>query len=147
MISLALALMLQVPFLTPVCVTPDGTRLQLEVPATDQQKRTGLMNREKLAPDAGMVFVFDRDAILPFWMKSTRMALDVIWLSATGEVVEIRSDLQPCKADPCPKFAPQKPARAALLVNAGFSAAHGVKPGAVLRFEGVQGLTTPPPTK
>ena len=144
MLSLALALLLQGLTPTPACVMPDGTRLQLEVAVTDQQKSVGLMNREKLAPDAGMVFVFERDDILPFWMKSTRMPLDIIWLSAAGEVIEVRADLQPCQADPCPKFTPERFARAALLVNAGFNAAHGVKPGVVLRFEGVPGLGRPP---
>jgi len=144
MLSIALALLLQGLTPTPASITPDGTRVQLEVAVTDQQKSVGLMNREKLAPDAGMVFVFDRDDILPFWMKSTLMPLDIIWLSATGEVVEVRADLQPCRVDPCPKFTPEKFARAALLVNAGFSAAHGVKPGVVLRFVGVPGLGEPP---
>ena len=141
-LSLVLALAPLGPTATPGsgCLTPDGARLRLEVALTEEQKRTGLMNRESLAPDAGMVFVFDRDGILPFWMKSTLMPLDVIWVSATGEVVEVRPDLQPCKVDPCTQYAPQKPARAALLVNAGYSAAHGVKPGSLLGFEGVPGL-------
>lgn len=147
MLSLALALMLQGLTPTPACVTPDGTRLQLEVAVTDQQKSVGLMNREKLAPDAGMVFVFGRDDVLPFWMKSTLMPLDIIWLSATGEVVEVRADLQPYRVDPCPKFTPQNFARAALLVNAGFNAAHGVNPGVVVRFEGVPGLGGLPASK
>jgi uncharacterized membrane protein (UPF0127 family) len=144
---LVLALTPQGPAASPACVTPDGARLQLEVAVTDQQKRAGLMNREKLAPDAGMVFVFDRDGMPRFWMKSTLIPLDVIWVSASGEVVEVRAELQPCTVDPCTQYAPQKPARAALLVNAGFSAAHGVKAGAMLRFEGVPGLGTPPAAK
>lgn len=147
MLTLALALLLQSSTPAPTCVIPDGTRLQLEVALTDQQKRVGLMHRDKLAPDAGMVFVFDRDDILPFWMKDTLIPLDIIWLSASGEVVELRADLQPCRVDPCPKSTPVNQARAALLVNAGFTAAHKLTPGAVLRFESVPGLGRSPAAK
>jgi len=62
-------------------------------------------------------------------------------------VVEVRPDMQPCTVDPCTQYAPQKPARAAILVNAGHSAAHGVKTGVVLRFDGVPGLGKPPASR
>ncbi len=147
MLSLALSLMFQASIPAPLCVVPDGSRVQLELALTDQEKRVGLMFRDALAADRGMLFVFQRDDILPFWMKRTLIPLDVLWLSASGEVVETRSDLQPCRADPCPKYEPQRKARAALLVNAGFVAAHGIKPGSMLRFEGVPGYPAQPPAK
>ncbi len=147
MLSLALSLLLQASVPAPVCILPDGSRFQLELARTDQEKRVGLMFRDSLAADRGMLFVFEREDILPFWMKNTLIPLDVVWLSAGGEVVETRSDLQPCKADPCPKYEPQRLARAALLVNAGVVAAHGIKPGALLRFQGVPGYPPNPPAK
>jgi len=147
MLSVALALLLQTAAPAPACIVPDGARVRLEVALTDQQKRTGLMYRDNLAADAGMIFVFDRDDILPFWMKDTLIPLDIIWLSASGDVVETRADLQPCKADPCPRYVPQRSARAALLLNAGFVQAHGIKPGSVLRFEGVPGYPPAAPAK
>jgi len=121
----------------PSCVVPDGTRLTLELALTDQEKATGLMHRDSLAADRGMLFVFDTDDILAFWMKNTLMPLDVVWFDATGRVADIRPHAQPCHADPCPKFSNALPARAVLLVNAGFAAAHGLKPGAAATFHGV----------
>lgn len=121
----------------PSCVVPDGTRLTLELALTDQEKATGLMHRDSLTADHGMLFVFDTDDILAFWMKNTLMPLDVVWFDATGRVADVHPDAQPCRADPCPRFSNARPARAVLLVNAGFAAAHGLKPGAAATFQGV----------
>ncbi len=122
---------------TPLCVVPDGTRLVLELALTDQEKATGLMFRDKLAADHGMLFVFERDDILTFWMKNTLMPLDIVWFDAGGRIVDISADAQPCRADPCPKYSNRLPARAVLLVNAGYGAAHGLKPGVAATFQGV----------
>jgi uncharacterized membrane protein (UPF0127 family) len=81
--------------------------------------------------------VFDRDDILSFWMKNTLIPLDIIWFDAGGRIVDSRADAQPCRADPCPKYTNRLPARAVLLVNAGYAAAHGLKPGAAAKFQGV----------
>jgi uncharacterized membrane protein (UPF0127 family) len=104
---------------------------------TDQEKATGLMHRDSLAAGHGMLFVFDTDDILAFWMKNTLMPLDIVWFDSTGRVADVRPHAQPCRADPCPKFSNAQPARAVLLVNAGYAAAHGLKPGAAATFQGV----------
>jgi uncharacterized membrane protein (UPF0127 family) len=123
----------------PLCIAPDGARLTLELALTDQEKATGLMYRDSLAADHGMLFVFNEDDILAFWMKNTRMPLDMVWFDATGRVADVHPDAQPCHIDPCPKFRNTRPARAVLLVNAGYAAAHGLKPGATATFRGVPG--------
>lgn len=123
------------PGTEPVCIVPDGSRLQLELALTEKEKRTGLIFRDSLPADRGMLFPFDTDGIFRFWMKDTLMPLDIVWLDAGGKVVEVRADAPPCRTDPCPKYANAQQARAVLLVNAGYSRAHGVAPGAVLRFE------------
>jgi uncharacterized protein len=138
-LTLALLLAAAVAPAPPVCTVPGGTKIRLELALTDQEKALGLMYRDSLAADAGMLFVFDADSPLAFWMKNTFIPLDLVWLDKDGRVVDVRADVQPCRADPCPSYDPARPARAVLEVNAGFAAAHGVKPGAVLRFEGVAG--------
>jgi hypothetical protein len=137
MLALLLVLAAAPVTTAPLCVVPDGAHLVLELALTDQEKATGLMYREKLAADHGMLFVFDRDNILAFWMKNTLIPLDIIWFDATGRIVDVNADAQPCRADPCPKFLNRLPARAVLLVNAGYAAAHGLKPGAAATFQGV----------
>ncbi len=127
----------------PLCVAPDGTQVRLELALTDDERATGLMFRDNLPPDRGMLFIFDDDGLVPFWMKNTFIPLDLIWISAAGEVVDVRADAEPCRADPCPNYEPSKPGRAVLEVNAGFAAAHGVRPGVVLRFRDVPGFPLP----
>jgi len=138
MLALLLALAAAAPAESvPSCVVPDGTRLVLELALTDQEKATGLMHRDTLAADHGMLFVFDTDDTFAFWMRNTLMPLDIVWFDATGRIADVRADAQPCRADPCPKFSNSRPARAVLLVNAGYAAAHGLKPGAAATFHGV----------
>jgi uncharacterized membrane protein (UPF0127 family) len=139
-LTLALALMVAVPPGAPECVTPDGTHVHLELALTDEEKQLGLMFRDTLPSDHGMLFIFDADGPLEFWMKNTFVPLDFVWVSAAGEVVEVRACVPPCRSDPCPGYASNKPARAVLEVNAGFAAAHGVRPGEQLKFHNVSGF-------
>ncbi|MGD1147088.1 MAG: DUF192 domain-containing protein [Thermoanaerobaculaceae bacterium] len=127
----------------PLCVMPDGTQVRLELALTDEERADGLMFRDTLPPDQGMLFIFDADGFVPFWMKNTFIPLDLIWISAAGEVVDVRADVQPCRADSCPNYEPSKPGRAVLEVNAGFAAAHGLRRGVVLRFRDVPGFPLP----
>ena len=123
----------------PVCVVPDGTRIHLELALSDNEKALGLMFRDSLPPDRGMLFPFTTDSNLPFWMKNTYIPLDLIWLDASGTVVDVRPDVLPCQSDPCPSYPSRAPARAVLEVNAGFAAAHGIHAGVKLAFDNVPG--------
>jgi hypothetical protein len=141
--TLALVLAVAAAPSQPLCVVPDGAQVLLELARTDEERADGLMFRDTLPPDRGMLFIFETDGLVPFWMKNTFIPLDLIWLSAAGEVVDVRADAQPCRADPCPNYDPSKPGRAVLEVNAGFAAAHGVRPGVFLRFRDVPGFPLP----
>jgi uncharacterized protein len=125
------------PAARPSCTVPDGTRVRLELALTEEEQQLGLMFRDTLAPDAGMLFVFKTDGTYPFWMKNTFIPLDMIWMDSSGRVVDVHDHVLPCHSDPCPSAIPRAPGRAVLEVNAGFAAAHGVRPGALLRFAGV----------
>ncbi len=139
-VLLTLATVNAAPAPQPVCVAPDGTRTRLELAVSDQERFLGLMFRDQLAADGGMLFIFDQDDRYPFWMKNTFIPLDLVWIDRAGQVVDVRAGVQPCRSDPCPSYAPTKVGRAVLEVNAGFAKAHGLVPGAQLRFEGVSGF-------
>jgi uncharacterized membrane protein (UPF0127 family) len=139
-LTLVLAIAAVVPSGAPVCVVPDGTRVRLELALTDEEKQLGLMFRDSLPADRGMLFIFEADGPLQFWMKNTFIPLDFVWVSASGQVVDVRANVPPCRADPCPGYDSSKPARAVLEVNSAFAAAHGVRPGVQLRFENVPGF-------
>lgn len=127
----------------PVCTLPDGTVVRLELAISDRERELGLMFRDSLAEDAGMLFIFDSDAGWPFWMKNTFIPLDVLWLDRAGVIVDLRTDVQPCRRDPCPSYAPRAPARAALELKAGVATAHSLAIGQALRFDNVEGYPLP----
>ena len=140
MLTVALILAMQAAAPPPppaFAFPPDGAKLVLEIALTDAQKAKGLMGRKELPPDHGMLFLFPTDQLLTFWMKSTLIPLDIVWLTEKGRVADLKAGLAPCTKDPCTKYEPRTKARAALLVNAGYTAAHGIAPGSQLRFEGV----------
>lgn len=136
---IASALAATPPPTPPLAIMPDRARVMLELAITDRERALGLMFRENLPEDRGMLFLFDEPRVHPFWMKYTFIPLDMIWLDAEGRVVDLRANVPPCRSDPCPSYSPRAPDSAVLEVNAGFAAAHGVAIGSVLRFENVPG--------
>ena len=134
---LATTLLAAVPAGAPTCIAPDGAQFTLELATDDRSRALGLMFRDKLQYDRGMLFIFPADDIYPFWMRHTYFPLDLIWLDATGKVVEVRQGAQPCLRGDCPQFTPSAKARAVLEINGGLAESHGIKPGATLKFEHV----------
>jgi uncharacterized membrane protein (UPF0127 family) len=68
---------------------------RIEVADTPGQIRRGLMYRSRLAPAAGMLFVFDRDGDRRFWMRNTLIPLDMIYISSDGRIVGVRENAVP----------------------------------------------------
>ncbi len=118
-------------------IFPDGTRVSVEIAATDAERQRGLMFRTHLAPNEGMIFIFDEVGFYPFWMKNTLIPLDMIWLDPDGRVVSIAASVPPCKADPCPTYPPSADALYVVEVVSGFTKKHGVKIGDRLILKGL----------
>ena len=77
-----------------VTLKTGSVTLIVEVARTPEQREHGLMGRKDLGPRSGMIFVFDRDDHLTFWMKNTPTPLSIAFLSSDGKVLEIK-DMQP----------------------------------------------------
>ncbi|HVG24656.1 MAG TPA: DUF192 domain-containing protein [Thermoanaerobaculia bacterium] len=120
----------------PRIVFPDGSTLRLEIANDDELRAQGLMFRDHLAPDAGMLFFFPREGEYGFWMKNTRIPLDMIWIDSNHRVAHVKFNVPPCHADPCPSYPPNAQARYVLEVAGGVAQKHGIKAGDMLRFEG-----------
>lgn len=116
-------------------VFPDGYAVRVEVVADEDTRRQGLMYRDRLPADAGMLFFFPQNGDYPFWMKNTLIPLDMIWIDDQRRIAAIAHDVPPCKADPCPSYPPNAEARYVLEVAAGVAARHGLAKGQALRFE------------
>jgi uncharacterized protein len=104
----------------------DGSpRLVLEVARTDQERATGLMNRQSLAPDSGMVFVFPQATSAHFWMKDTLIPLSIAFVAEDGTIL----DVQEMQAESLDQHASPAPYRYAIEAAQGWFTQHGVRPG------------------
>jgi uncharacterized membrane protein (UPF0127 family) len=113
-----------------VAVFPSGAEFKLEIASDPAARRLGYMFRERVAPDEGMLFLFDGPGRHSIWMKNCEVDLDVIWLDATWHVVEIAHRLTPCPENgDCPGFAPMRTASYVLEVAGGAASEHGLKIG------------------
>lgn len=69
----------------------NGKRIQVEVASTYEKRKLGLMHRNKLEQDNGMLFVFPQEKYLSFWMKNTKIPLSIAFISNGGEIIQIES--------------------------------------------------------
>lgn len=104
-------------------VTINNKIYTVEVAKTEFERTKGLSGRTQLDPNSGMLFVFDKPNIYPFWMKNTLIPLDIIYIN-NNKVVEIAT-LQPQGGENIPRYTPQNNANYVLELNAG----SGVKVG------------------
>ncbi len=91
-----------------------------------------MSNREKLAENQGMLFVFDQPDYYSFWMKDMQFAIDIIWIDENKKIVDIT---QNAESESYPKtFQPSSPAQYVLEVNSFWTGEHGIVVGDVLSF-------------
>jgi len=100
--------------------------VRVEVARTAQEHATGLMFRESLDADAGMLFLYDNEGIKVFWMRNTLIPLDMIFISGDLRVAGVVENAEP-QTD-TPRQVGQ-PSQYVLEVNGGFAAAHGITAG------------------
>lgn len=91
------------------------------------------MGRTRLAPDAGMIFLYFEPTTGGFWMKNTFIPLSIAFFDREGRIVDI-DEMKPCRTDVCPSYYSDKPYFGALEVNAGAFRRWGVSVGDVIRM-------------
>jgi len=112
-----------------------GQRFIVEVADDDSERARGLMFRDELAAGHGMVFIHEREEPLAYWMKNTRLPLDILYFDNARRLVSQQRDVPPCSAgDRCPPYPSEAPARYVLELNAGEAARMELENGAELRF-------------
>ena len=99
-------------------VTINGKTIEIEIADEPDERSRGLMFRESLTKDTGMLFLFDREDFYSFWMMNVNFNLDLIWINSNGNVVHIERDVPSCFMN-CPTYAPREAARYVLELNSG----------------------------
>jgi len=104
-------------------ITPQKSIIKAEVADTPAERSQGLMFRTQMAPDHGMLFIFRELDYWNFWMKNTKMPLDIIWLDVDWNVVHIESHVPICTKtdDSCPRYRTMKEALYVLELGAGMT--------------------------
>jgi uncharacterized protein len=108
-------------------VTSTGRHaFQIEIANNDATRERGLMDRRYMAADHGMLFEFDREAPVAFWMKNTYIPLDMIFIAPSGAVTHIVANAEPLSERVSPSGGP---CVAVLELNGGAAASIGLKVG------------------
>ncbi len=118
-----------------------GVAWTVELALTPQQRAQGLSGREELPAGAGMLFIYDRESRRSFWMPDMHFPLDLVWIDGDCAVAHITRNAPPqapgqSRAD-LPRYSADK-VQYVLEINAGEADAHGIRPGAPVKFNGAR---------
>jgi uncharacterized membrane protein (UPF0127 family) len=113
-----------------------GKRYVVEIANTDAERERGLMFRDELRANHGMLFVHERQEPQAYWMKNTRIPLDILYFDNARKLVSQQRDVPPCSlGDACPPYPSEAPARYVLELNAGEAARLGLQNGSKLGID------------
>ena len=111
-----------------------GKRFSVEIADDDAERAQGLMFRDEMADDHGMLFIHEGEEELSYWMKNTKIPLDIIYFDHARKLVSV-AHAPPCSlGDNCPPFPSEGPALYVLELNAGTIDSLGAKAGDELTF-------------
>ena len=112
-----------------------GQRYAIEIADDDAERARGLMFRDRLGPRDGMLFVHEQEQPLAYWMKNTRIPLDILYFDSALRLVAQQRDVPPCTAgNACPSYPSRVAARYVLELNAGEAARLALEDGTRLQL-------------
>lgn len=112
-----------------------GERYAVEIADDDAERARGLMFRDVLAEGHGMLFIHVSEEPQSYWMKNTRIPLDILYFDDSRRLVAQQRDVPPCSlGDACPPYPSNAPARYVLELNAGEAARLELQDGATIEF-------------
>jgi uncharacterized protein len=117
-------------------VTPNGVTINAELADTPQKRAKGLMYRETLARDRGMLFTFAEAQPWTFWMKNTRIPLDIVWMDGKKRIIHVERNVPVCHRtdEGCPQYQPNENALYVLELAAGMADTLKLQRGMSLKF-------------
>lgn len=110
---------------------------RVEIADDPSERSRGLMDRNSLKDDEGMLFIFEKSNYVNFWMKNTLIPLDMIFIDQNHKIVHIANDVKPCPKGTlnCPLYPSELPVKYVLEINAGLSKKHGFRNGDPVQLE------------
>lgn len=125
-----------IPGLIPITI-PGGIIIHAELADTPQKRAEGLMYREHLDADRGMLFPFLQAQPWTFWMKNTKIPLDIIWMNEKKQIVHIEQNVPICtrKDDSCPQYRPNDESLYVLELAGGRAESLKLQRGSKLQFK------------
>ncbi len=121
---------------TQIITFPNGKKIRAEVMIDPTDLMKGMMFRDSLAPDRGMLFVHAQAGKHTYWMYQVRIPLDIIWMDSSRRIVEWSLNTPPCatKASECPSYGGREDSRYVLELAGGMAEKYGLRIGDTLTF-------------
>jgi len=110
------------------------TCISVEIMDTPEQRALGLMFRDSLDEDKGMLFVFEEKSTYKFWMKNVNFPIDIIFLDEHKSIIEIFENVPPCLEEPCEVYGPEEESLYVIETVAGFSKKNNIEIGQEVEF-------------
>ena len=111
-----------------------GKSYTVELADTPETQEQGLMFRDSMPEDHGMLFIFEDSALRGFWMKNCKFPQDMLFFDADMRLISVQERVPVCVTEPCPSYSSGAPAKYVLELNAGQADAIGVQSGDVFKL-------------
>ncbi len=115
-----------------VCI--DGKCFSVQLAKTQKEQESGLMYRNQLSQDKGMLFIFKNPGIYTFWMKNTLISLDILWIDINNKIIYISKKTPPCTTSICNTYGPSENTKYVLEINGGISDKENFKVGDLVKI-------------
>ena len=111
-----------------------GQKIYVEVEEDPAYQSLGLMFRTSLKADHGMLFIYSSERYMSFWMKNTKIPLDILYFDGDLKLVTLIDSALPCRTETCPSYPSTEPARYVLEINGGLARQWGVQTGDLMEL-------------
>ncbi len=132
----------KVPYVAPrpantLVMLPDGSTVHVELAVTEAERNYGLMGRTKLPEGRGMLFLEPQEKQQPYWMYHCKIGLDIVWMNAGHQIVEMSPNTPPClgKSNTCPNYGGHEMSQYVLELPVGDIARHHLTTGETVQFQ------------
>ena len=108
--------------------------ISIEIADSLEEQSLGLMWRDNLSENKGMLFVYEEEDRPNFWMKNMNISLDILFIGSDLKIKHIEHNVPPCKTEECERYSPPVPIQYVLELQSGYTEKYGVEVGDEIIF-------------